>query len=130
MGCVQWDGDEPCVGKTDLFFQPDGERVKAFRARVAAAKALCADCSKRVVCRDMARENRDTGIWGGETELERYLAGFPPQAGLQSVWPGVQSSNRRNGGIQVPFQEASEVNVDLLPPMQKVFRSEPVVPQV
>ncbi len=29
-------------------------------------------------CRDQARENREHGIWGGETEEERARAGFAP----------------------------------------------------
>ncbi len=32
----------------------------------------------RVPCRDYARRYRELGFWGGESEVERALAGFPP----------------------------------------------------
>lgn len=68
----------PCSGLGDLFFGPDKERPGRRAEREALAKACCADCPLLLSCRDNARENREHGIWGGETEEERALAGYAP----------------------------------------------------
>ena len=31
-------------------------------------------------CRRAARDNRENGFWGGESEEERAAAGFPPRS--------------------------------------------------
>ncbi len=42
----------------------------------AAAREVCEGCSVRMTCRDFAREHREYGFWGGETEDERHAAGY------------------------------------------------------
>lgn len=57
----------------NLFFAPskDATTTKA-RARVAHAKAICAQCPIRSECLEWAIEHRErNGIWGGLTEGER-----------------------------------------------------------
>lgn len=68
--------DTPCRGHTDLFFTPAGERPEARLARETIARAFCAACPVELACRTWARENREYGFWGGETEEERAAAGF------------------------------------------------------
>lgn len=71
----------PCSADPDLFFAPDGQHTDtdAYRARAAAAKALCAGCPNRLPCLRQGREERHPGIWGGEDDNERAWAGFKPR---------------------------------------------------
>lgn len=56
----------------DLFFDAPAERVTAYKARVAKAKAVCAGCPVRAACLAYALDSgQDYGIWGGLTEDER-----------------------------------------------------------
>lgn len=56
----------------DLFFHPDGERGLTRKARVEAAKKVCAQCVVIDLCRDKSLENREAfGTWGGLSEDER-----------------------------------------------------------
>ena len=68
--------EAPCRGHTELFFAPAGERPEARMARETIARAFCAACAVELACRTWARENREYGFWGGETEEERAAAGF------------------------------------------------------
>lgn len=70
-------GELPCTGRQDLFYGKYAERPQARVRREEKAKKICATCSQSDICRDYARSNNETfGIWGGETEIERYNAGF------------------------------------------------------
>ncbi len=61
---------DPCRIDPDLFF-PDTYGVKD-AAAVAAAKALCHGCPKRLDCLTTALETPERyGIWGGTTPRER-----------------------------------------------------------
>jgi hypothetical protein len=53
-GPLAWTADASCQGRSELFFAPAGERPEA----------------------RVARENREYGFWGGESEEERAAAGF------------------------------------------------------
>jgi hypothetical protein len=64
-----------CKGKTSLFFMPYKETVKQRRKREAAAKLICTQCPVMHKCRSHARDANELGIWGGETEEERYFSG-------------------------------------------------------
>ena len=66
-----------CRGLSHLFFEPFREQPPQRLAREASAKALCRACPSRLPCRDSGRRNHESGIWGGETEEERVLAGYP-----------------------------------------------------
>ncbi len=55
-----------------LFFAPDNETNHQRRFRETAAKAICAHCPVRAVCRAYALQTGEVyGIWGGTTERER-----------------------------------------------------------
>ena len=67
-----------CRGGSDLFFAPFAERPEARVRREVQARELCLACSSVVECKDYARDNRELGYWGGESESERASAGFAP----------------------------------------------------
>jgi WhiB family redox-sensing transcriptional regulator len=72
----EWVADAACKGQTHLFFPPLAERPQARVRREAQARLLCASCPVEQQCRGFARTNREYGLWGGESEEERHLAGF------------------------------------------------------
>jgi WhiB family redox-sensing transcriptional regulator len=75
-GPLTWTDDAACSGQTRLFFAPPGERPEARAVREASARAVCRACPALADCRDWAREHREYGFWGGESEEERAAAGF------------------------------------------------------
>ncbi|MEL7206953.1 MAG: WhiB family transcriptional regulator [Actinomycetota bacterium] len=74
-----WQREARCKGQTDLFFAPDGEAPSERIPREREAIAICKTCPVVDTCRETARENREIGVWGGETDEERAAAGFPPR---------------------------------------------------
>ena len=75
-GPLAWTADAACGGQTDLFFAPAGERPETRVLREARARAICRSCPVMTPCRDWARDSREYGFWGGESEEERAAAGF------------------------------------------------------
>jgi WhiB family redox-sensing transcriptional regulator len=75
---VNWMSTGACRGKSELFFAPFAERPEARVRREAQARAICQGCSVTTMCRNYARENRELGFWGGESEAERAAAGYAP----------------------------------------------------
>jgi WhiB family redox-sensing transcriptional regulator len=71
-----WMDNAACRGQADLFFAPRAERPQARVRREARARRVCAICPIARQCQEFARENREYGFWGGESEEERHLAGF------------------------------------------------------
>lgn len=59
-----------------MFFGQLGEKAHMRQQRETAAIEVCKTCSAMYACRQFARENRELGVWGGETEDERYFGGF------------------------------------------------------
>ena len=78
IGDIQWmKRSAPCNGASTIFYAPEGERQTRRLRREGMAKQICADCSVQPQCLKYARDNGELfGVWGGETELERYRAGF------------------------------------------------------
>jgi WhiB family redox-sensing transcriptional regulator len=66
----RWQDRALCQGHAELFYGPFKERITAQRERVAAAKAICAQCPVRPECRRESTQER-FGVWGGLTEEER-----------------------------------------------------------
>ena len=66
-----WTAFALCVGKTDLFFGPPGERPSKRRKRERLARAYCDVCPVKDTCREQGRANFETGMWGGENDEER-----------------------------------------------------------
>ena len=75
-GPLAWTSTRPARARPTLFFAPAGERPEARDVREGKARRLprAAPCS--LDCRDWAREHREYGFWGGESEEERAAAGF------------------------------------------------------
>jgi WhiB family redox-sensing transcriptional regulator len=85
-----WMADGSCRGHTDLFFAPHAERPQARLRREAKARLLCQGCPSLDPCRTWAREQREYGFWGGESEEERFRAGYsvtvaPPLARVRTL---------------------------------------------
>ena len=75
---MAWMSDGLCRGESDLFFAPFAERPEARVRREAQARDLCSRCPSADPCREYARDNRELGFWGAESEAERATAGFAP----------------------------------------------------
>ena len=73
---ADWQEFALCKGRTELFFAKKAERPQARERREARAMMLCTACPVRSACQTWAREHREYGFWGGESEDERHAAGF------------------------------------------------------
>lgn len=76
QGDLDWADLAECSGLTELFFGDPGEKPQTRKVREDKAVAICKTCPVMYQCRQFARENRELGVWGGETEDERYFGGF------------------------------------------------------
>lgn len=76
----EWTAFAACQELGHLFFEPFGERPGARQRREATAKSLCEECPVRSPCQEAGRQNHESGIWGGETEEDRALAGYAPRS--------------------------------------------------
>lgn len=79
-----WIEEAACKGYSHLFYPKDAERPQAKDRREQKAKTLCAVCPVLNSCREHAQFNGEFGIWGGQNEEERFLAGHavPRYAGI------------------------------------------------
>ena len=66
-----------CQGRTELFFAPAGERPEARVLRGARGPLASAARARRRACRRWAREHREYGFWGGESEEDRAARRVP-----------------------------------------------------
>ena len=73
-----WRERAQCKGSTHLFFASPLERPGRKARRERLARTMCAACPVQHPCRSWAREHREFGLWGGETEDERSQAGYRP----------------------------------------------------
>lgn len=76
----EWMDHASCKGRTTLFFGVAGERPERRVRREVAAKAMCDACPVNIACRQLARDNRENGYWGGENEEQRAAAGHSPRS--------------------------------------------------
>ena len=79
-GTREWATNALCTGKSHLFFAPPGERRTRRTKREATARSYCENCECLLACRSWARENREHGFWGGESEEQRAALGYPPRS--------------------------------------------------
>tara|TARA_Y100000588_G_scaffold167105_1_gene180957 strand:+ start:802 stop:1170 length:369 start_codon:yes stop_codon:yes gene_type:complete len=75
---MSWVDESECRGQSELFFAPFAERPEARVRREAKARDLCEACPVAGPCKEYARQNRELGFWGGESESQRATAGFAP----------------------------------------------------
>lgn len=73
---LRWTDQAACRGKTEYFFPPEKERLTAKIRREEFALSICEKCEVVAQCRSFARENGESGIWGGETDDQRHASGF------------------------------------------------------
>ena len=71
-----WMEQGACRGLSEIFFAPLAERPQTRARREAKARTVCLQCPVLDTCRNFAREHREYGFWGGESEEERHQAGF------------------------------------------------------
>lgn len=75
-----WHAAAMCRGKTHIFFATPGERDGRRNRREALARAYCACCTVAEQCREAGREGREHGLWGGENDEQRAMAGSGPRS--------------------------------------------------
>jgi WhiB family redox-sensing transcriptional regulator len=85
----------PCTGQGDLFFRESDRRGNV--ARTHRAKRLCARCPVWEACRQLGRDTRSYGIWGGEDEDQRTRAGFKPAHRTLPAPCGTEAGAKRHG---------------------------------
>lgn len=103
-GDESWTEEARCVDKTHLFFAPPGERLGRRNRREAKARSYCNVCPVVDECRNFGRVNRENGIWGGENDEERALAGFAPR----NIFRRGVAAARRQGLDSGPHEDAGE----------------------
>ena len=74
---LAWYKDAVCIGATKLFFPPSlaTESTRTRERREQEAVLLCRSCPVMAKCRIYGRTNGELGIWGGETESQRWRGG-------------------------------------------------------
>ncbi len=105
LGDIDWTQFANCKGKLYLFFAPKAERPQARARREAKARSLCNQCIVQDTCREFARVNHEYGLWGGESEEERHLAGYTIAApvGLR----GAKYRHLRDNGVRADVAMAT-----------------------
>jgi len=79
-----WCDKAACKGMSELFNADYAERYNKKIVRERRAKIICSTCPVILECRAYARANPEYGVWGGETEDERYDQGFPVPVGSRA----------------------------------------------
>lgn len=64
----EWMTKAACRGRTQLFFAPRAERPQGRERRESLARLICDQCPVELACRTYARDHRELGFWGGESE--------------------------------------------------------------
>ena len=100
---LDWTHLANCKGKIKLFFAPNSERPQARERREAKARTLCDECPVQQRCSEFAREHREYGYWGGESEEKRHLAGFTISAPI-----GIRARHHRTAQLVKPSQLVPE----------------------
>jgi len=75
-----WHDAAMCKGKTHIFFATPGERDGRRNRREMLARAYCACCTVTAECREAGRRGREHGLWGGENDEQRAVAGHGPKS--------------------------------------------------
>jgi WhiB family redox-sensing transcriptional regulator len=65
-----------CRGLSEIFFAPLAERPQTRLRREEKARKVCLECPVLHTCREFARQHREYGFWGGESEEQRHSAGY------------------------------------------------------
>lgn len=98
------DAPAPCTLSPGLFHLSDGRHDTPGDDRVRQAVALCRTCPVMLLCRQWARENREFGVWGAETDAERAAwrhgtrVRLPPPRPLCGTPAGARWERRHSAG--------------------------------
>lgn len=82
----------PCAVKPELFDTGKTRDTKAARK----ALRICETCPAILACRRAGREGREWGIWGGETQSERWAALGISEADVVPPPCGTEKASRRH----------------------------------
>ncbi|MEP6625452.1 MAG: WhiB family transcriptional regulator [Acidimicrobiia bacterium] len=74
----EWFAVAACRGRAELFYPRPHETPPDRRFRELRASYVCQACPAVDDCRGWARQHREFGYWGGESEETRRAAGYPP----------------------------------------------------
>jgi hypothetical protein len=93
---ISWFKDAICKDRNSTypFFGHHGEKPQAAAKREKEARIFCAKCPVIGACRQYARENQEHGFWGGETEEERFKAGFLYDPTMARRWRAMDMRKR------------------------------------
>lgn len=103
----EWMADAACIGKSDIFFGPSREKRIDKRLRERTAIKICNGCVSMYECRNYARKNGELGVWGGETEDQRYANGF-----LNDPWVARNARARERRAQEKNKDSNSSVNTN------------------
>lgn len=95
-----WAEKAACKGLSHLFYSDFSERPNKRIKRENIAKSICETCPVIQECKQYAHANPEFGVWGGETEEERWSQGVAVPAGSRS------EQRRRN-----KFKKKVDLNV-------------------
>lgn len=98
-GNREWAEHGLCAGKAEYFFAPPGERRTRRTKREELARSYCNNCTSLLACRSWARQNREHGFWGGESEEQRAALGYPPRSPSRRAVAEVGRSAARQAAI-------------------------------
>jgi len=98
-----WAEKAVCKGLVHIFYPDFSERPAKRERREKTAKMICNTCPVIEECRAYARANAEYGIWGGETEDERFLLGFPVPTTLRS-------EVKRRSKLKQEYERINNVN--------------------
>jgi WhiB family transcriptional regulator, redox-sensing transcriptional regulator len=73
---LTWADHGLCRGNGEIFYPPFAERPQTRVKRETKARQLCSQCPVQQACLTYGRHHHEYGIWGGENEEERVLAGY------------------------------------------------------
>ncbi len=82
----------PCARHPEWFDTGKGRETKAVRK----ALRICETCPVMLACRRAGREGREWGIWGGETQTERWTALGISEADLIPPPCGTEKASSRH----------------------------------
>jgi WhiB family redox-sensing transcriptional regulator len=74
----EWFAIAACRGRAELFYPRPHETPPDRRFRELRASYVCQVCPAMAECQRWARQHREFGYWGGESEEMRRAAGYPP----------------------------------------------------
>lgn len=96
----------PCSVKPEWFDSGKGRDVKAVRK----ALRICSTCPAQLACRRAGREGREFGIWGGETQPERFSTLGITEADLLPPDCGNEQSYRHHKELGEECEECQDAH--------------------